>query len=230
MSLNQIVQENNYVHRQNAKFKDTLTTTTTFDNNTFVIDGQLKCQTNAAQNELVYRNEQNIYNPISNAKQRIYQQLAPNFQITDTPQSLYNYTERIGSRLINKNTLRRGSVLELNGYGHIITSSGNQVINFQFDFGVINIFNESFVLPNLPNGSDYEYRIECTCYSFGLETDIATHGSFQFIDTQGQTRTFYVDSDISIDSTEDNVLNLIAYWNNSGQTLTVYRNNIYKVA
>jgi len=231
MSLNQIVQENSYVQRQNGKFNDTLTNTTTFDNDNFVTNGQLKCETNKSQNELVYRNEQNIFNPLSNAKQRIYQQLSPNFEITETIlQSVYNDTGSIGSRTIQANTLRRGSVLELNGYGHILTSSGNQPIIFQLDIGAVNIFNQTFTLPNLPQGSDYEYHIQCTCYSSGLQTNIATHGKLEFIDIQGTLRTFYIDADRIINSTENNILNFLIAWSNTGQTLTVYRNDIYKVA
>lgn len=225
MSLNQIVQENNYVHRQNGKFKDTLTNTVTFDNN-----GQLKCETNATQNELVYRNEEGIYNPISNAKQRIYQQLSDKIYITTSATSLYDDTGAIGNRTIKADTLRRGSVLELNGYGHLITSSGNQIINFQLNFGATPIFNKFFTLPNLPTGSDYDYRIDCTCYSTGLNTNIETHGYFKVVDTQGDTRTFYFDENTDIDTTTDNIINLISYWNSSGNTLTVYKNDMYKVA
>ncbi len=235
MSLNNLVQDNTLYtddRKLNVKFNDTLTTTTTFNDTIFGIKGQIKCiqNDNATQNDLIYRNEENQFQVLSNAPQRLFQQLSSNKQIVlETFISIYDLEDRIGNKIIYADTLRRGSVIKLNGYGHILTSSSGQPFFFKLDFGTTNIINTSFTLPNLGSGSDYEYHIESVFYDMGNPGLVKTHGNFDFIDQQGNSQNKYFDSEIVVDTETDFDIDIQVRWDNSGQTLTIYRNDIYKL-
>jgi len=233
MSLNNIVQANTLYtddRKLNVKFDDTLTTTTTFNDSIFGVKGQLKCiqNANATQNDLVYRNEENQFQVLSNARQRLFQQLAPEFAITGTTSiSLYDLQDRIGNKIIYIASLRRGSSIQLEGYGHITTASSGQLLYFELTFGETIIIDTTFSLPNLPTGSDYEYQIESIFYETGDTGLVKTHGKFDFIDAQGNSHHKFFDSSVPINTDIDLDIDIRCKWGSSGNNLTIYRNDIY---
>ena len=235
MSLNNLVQENTLYtddRKLNVKFNDTLTTTTTFNDSIFGVKGQLKCveNANATQNDLVYRNEENQFQVLSNAPQRLFQQLAPEFSIVGIffiP--IYDLQDRIGNKTVYADTLRRGSVLQLNGEGFITTASAGQLLYFEVTYGLNIIASLSFTLPNLPTGSDYEYHIESIFHQVGNTGLVKTHGKFDFIDHQGNSHHQFFDTSVPINTDLNLDISIRAKWGASGNTLTVHSNNIYKL-
>ena len=125
----------------------------------------------------------------------MFQQLADDFFIISTSFiSLYDLTDRIGNKIIYAPTLRRGSLLQLDGYGQLTTSSAGQFLYMEIIYGSTTITSQVFTLPVLTGGSDYEYHIESVFYETGNPGLVKTHGKFDFIDAQGNAQNKYFDS------------------------------------
>lgn len=198
MSLNHLVQANTkYIYNQDLRANDIKLNTITF-NDPLLSNGKLKTEVNSNgnQNELLYRNENGIYQPLSNSYQRVYQQLSPYFTIPSNNQlhSLYDATNGIGSTTIKGNTLRKGSIIKMTGNGFIETQSSNQ--NFDLVFAkagyVLGVLSGQ--LPNISQ-TDYEYNVEATVYATGEPNTaiVRSHGTFSIADSQGNTGLYFID-------------------------------------
>lgn len=238
MSLNNFVTANVLYPEDrllNVKFKNTIADEHQFSG-IFDNKGSLKTQPNTqgTQNDLMYKNEEGVFNVISNAPQRVFQQLSPYFTITDSSveTSLINTTNGIGSPIIPANSLRKGSKIIMEGHGRILTTSSNIGCRFRVYANTTELLDSGiFLLPNLSAASDYEYKVESILYGQGAYAEVRTHGHFNFVDTQGNTHTFYYDFTEELDfSTEEaNTMDVTWEWASGSHTLTVYQNSISKI-
>jgi len=233
MSLNHLVQENTKdIYSQNLRGNDIKCNTVTF-NDPLLANGQIKTEVNpnGNQNELLYRNENNVFQPISNSYQRVYQQLSPYFTIPSNNQlhSLYDTTNGIGSSTIKANTLRKGSVIKMTGNGFIETASSNQNFDIVFTKAGYALGVLSGQLPNI-NQTDYEYRLEATVYATGEPNTaiVRSHGKFSIADNQGNNGLYYIDYENTATFRTDIDENLDVKFKfiNGGNTLEAHESNI----
>ncbi len=239
MTLNNFVTANVLYHEDrllNVKFKNTIADEHQFSG-IFGNKGSLKTQPNTQgiQNDLMYKNEEGFYNVISNAPQRVFQQLSPQFTITNNnvETSLISTLNGIGSPTIPANSLRKGSKIIMEGHGRILTTNSNVQCQFRaYSNTTLLLDSNLFLLPNLSSASDYEYKIETILYGQGDTVEVRTHGHFNFVDTQGNTHTFFYDftEDLNFSTEEANTIDVTWEWSSAGNhTLTVYQNSISKI-
>ena len=145
----------------------------------------------------------NIYsdNPIpityDNLEIRAYEQLSPEVDINggDGELTIFNTAGALGSNLIKANTVRKGSKYKVYSHGHIETSGSNQQFIIKTKLGTTIIEDKTITLPNLNQGSIYQFNGEILLYEIGdAGTAIAkSFFNFSFTDQQGLTENYFID-------------------------------------
>ena len=164
----------------------------------------------------------NIYsdNPITydNIEARAYEQLSDDVEINggDGELNIFNTTGAIGSNLIPANTVRKGSKYKVYSHGRIETNGANQMFIIKTKLGNAIIEEKTITLPNLNNGSIYQFNGEILLYEIG-NAGIAIAKSFfnfSFTDQQGLTENYFIDqtNNTTFQTTADAVADITVEW------------------
>ena len=238
MSLNHLVIENiKYDPKLNVRFKTTLIDDNIEFKDDLLYNGQILTQLFNGLNTLYFRNQSNNLVPLSSGKQRIFQQLAPNFNIgTGTGETVMIDTNgAIGSLEIPANSTTVGNKFIFEGHGTLVTASANHICRIRVRIGGIMIGdsgNQS--LPNLASSSFYDYKIKTLTYQIGSPgiASIKCFGTFHFIDQQGDTHTIYVNTDnnTTYETITTQTLTITFEWVSTGSDqLSVHTNTVYRL-
>ena len=241
MSLNHVIVNNlKYDPKLNARFKTVLIDDNIEFNDGLTYNGQLLTQVEGGVNTLYFRDQNGVLIPLApGGKMRTFQQLANNFTIGVGTGfiSMFDITDAIGKLQVQANTIKVGNTFNIEGHGEIFTGSANQICEIELSLGPASLVNSgNIILPNLPSGSYYDYRIESITYQTGsLGTAIAkTFGYIHFTNAQGVTKTEYLESTNNIsyetDVTQSFDLNFRWISTNPGDNIIVHTNAIYKIS
>ena len=237
MSLNHIVLQNDkHDPKLNVRFKTVLVDDNIEFKDDLLYNGQISTEINNGINTLVFRNQTNNLVPLSSGKQRIFQQLAPNFNIgTNVGETVMIDTNgAIGSLEILGNSTNIGNKFIFEGHGTIATSSSNQICRIRLRIGGVQIGDSGEqTLPNL-SSSFYDYQIKTLTYEIGPAgtASIKCFGIFHFIDQQGDTHTIYVNTNnnTTYETVTTQTLTITFEWISTGSDqLSVHTNTVYRL-
>jgi hypothetical protein len=159
-------------------------------------------------------------NPITfeNVEQRVYEQLSDNVNIIggQFERTIFNTTGAIGSNIIPANTVRKGSKYKVYSHGRIETDGANQEFIIKTKLGTSIIEEKTITLPNLNQGSIYQFNGEILLYQIGnAGTAIAkSFFNFEFTDQQGLTENYFIDeiNNTTFQTTADAVADITVQW------------------
>ena len=238
MSLNHIVLENDkHDPKLNVRFKTVLIDDNIQFKDDLLYNGQLSTENFNGINTLVFRNQTNNLVPLSSGKQRIFQQLAPNFNIgTNVGETVMIDTNGgIGSLEIPANSTNVGNKFIFQGHGILLTSSANQICRIRIRIGGVQIGDSGEqTLPNLSSTSFYDYEIKTLTYEIGPAgvASIKCFGTFHFVDQQGDTHTIYVNTNnnTTYETVTTQTLTITFEWVSTGtDQLSVHTNTVYRL-
>ena len=178
-------------------------------------------------------------NPITyfNIEQRNYEQLSPVVDIVggQPETSIFNLTGALGSNLIPANTVRKGSKYKVYSHGRIETNGANKSFEIKTKLGNAIIETKTITLPNLNNGSIYEFNGEILLYEIGdAGTAIAkSFFNFKFTDQQGLTENYFIDetNSTTFQTTTDAIADITVRWlnGNGGNILSCHSLEFSKI-
>ena len=159
-------------------------------------------------------------NPVTydNIEIRAYEQLSPDVIIngSDGQLTIFNTTGALGSNLIQANTVRKGSKYKVYSHGSIETNGANQQFCIRTKLGNAIIEEQTITLPNLNQGSIYEFNGEILLYQIGdAGTAIAkSFFNFKFTDQQGLTENYFIDetNNPTFQTTVDALADITVEW------------------
>jgi hypothetical protein len=162
-------------------------------------------------------------NPITydNIEIRAYEQLSDDVEINggDGELSIFNTTGSLGSNLIPANSVRKGSKYKVYSHGRIETNGANQQFIIKTKLGNAIIEEKTITLPNLNNGSIYQFNGEILLYEIGdAGTAIAkSFFNFSFTDQQGLSENYFIDeiNNTTFQTTSDALANITVEWINT---------------
>jgi len=159
-----------------------------------------------------------------NIEIRAYEQLSPDVNISggQPEKTIFNTTGALGSNLIPANSVRKGSKYKVYSHGQIETDGANQQFIIKTKLGTAVIEEKTITLPNLNNGSIYQFNGEILLYEIGdAGTAIAkSFFNFSFTDQQGNTENYFIDeiNNTTFQTTADAVADITVQWVNINPT------------
>ena len=180
---------------------------------------------------------ENISIPFTNIEVRAYEQLSPDVIIAggQSERSILDTTGAIGTNLILANTVRKGSKYKIYSHGTIETDGANKSFLIKTKLGDAIIEQKTITLPNLNNGSIYEFNGEILLYEIGdAGTSIAkSFFNFSFTDQQGLSENYFIDeiNNTTFQTTQDALADVRVQWIdiNTGNIFSCHSVEITKI-